>query len=88
MECLSFFGKYSEQKDLPFSKVVVAMFSEQIAKRAFTTFEFGQMPVKGSPGDVPDTPNDILLEKAWTVYNNICKFGYEFTATKSKVFSV
>ena len=61
------------------------MFSEQIAKRYFPNLEFAQMQIRGGVGDITEVSNDVALEKAWLVYNNLCQIGAEFTEFKIKV---
>ncbi len=84
MECLQFFAAQTKTPTSPFVKVVVTMFTEQISKRCFPTLEFSPIQVRGDAEEIADTPNDVILDKAWLVYSNICKIGQEFTATKSK----
>jgi len=85
MECLQYFLKNSKAAGTPFNRTSVSMFTEHIAKRSFPTLEFAQMQIKGGAGEVPEAPNELLMEKAWLIYSNLCKIGQEFTASKSKV---
>lgn len=84
MQCLKYFVKNSG-KTATFVRIVVAMFTEHIAHRAFPTLELAPMQIKGAVSEPGDVTNDVSLEKAWLVYSNICKIGQEFTASKSKV---
>ncbi len=85
MQCLRhFLSNSGKDPAVPFVKIVVAMFSEHIAKRSFPTLEFAPIQIKGGAGEMGEVANEVALEKAWLVYSNICKIGQEFTASKSK----
>lgn len=62
------------------------MFTESIARRSFPSLEFTQLQIKGSMTEIPETPNDVILEKSWWLYYNLCQVGYELTNAKTKVF--
>jgi len=83
---LGFLAKYSEPPEALFLKATVSMFTESIAKRSFPSMEFGQMQIKGVTGELTEATNDLILEKSWLVYNNLCKIGSELTIAKKKVY--
>ena len=85
MHCLLYFDKSTQKHSFTFNKIGVAIFSEQIAKRAFPNLEFAQMQIRGGVGDIAEVSNDVALEKAWLIYSNLCYIGAEFANFKINV---
>lgn len=85
MSCLEFFEKQVKQQESIYLRATVSLFAESLAKRSFPSMEFGQMQIKGGTGDLAEATNDLILDKAWLVYSNLCKIGTELTIAKMKV---